>query len=129
MTKDNGMDVSPSWQELKAELDDAQRQAGYWKTLAERMARDKQALKAHLDDWRWAYEQFGADYPNAEMLELVNDQGPTTSLAHRDARVAAEALEDASVEADRIKIGDAETVLWLKERAETILRQASGDDS
>lgn len=59
----------------------------------EKLQEDRDALRAHVEEWRWAYEQFGADYPNAERLAWVNGRAPTTSHAELQARIRQELLD------------------------------------
>ncbi|TFH85221.1 hypothetical protein EQG41_18065 [Billgrantia azerbaijanica] len=94
MGMDNGMDASPSWQEMEAERDAAVEQVAYWRERAVSAERESAALAAYSEELIKFVDEvpyMTGRHRDAERMRLLSNS-PTTSLARRDAAMKIEAF-------------------------------------
>ncbi len=116
MAQDDGMDVSPSWQELKDERDAMERRARAFEAGAKKLQDERDALAAHV-------EALHSHIKNAEELHPATwavrgmklmQETPTASLVRLKAQWQADALELAG---EALPESDCHCSQWLYDMA------------
>ncbi len=96
MSRDDGMDVSPSWQELKGERDAMERRARAYETGATKLQRERDQLREALSEIAMRIEgdlcQTARDVING--LGNANDIYDDAENIERIARTALKAKEE-----------------------------------
>ncbi len=119
MTQDNGMDHSPSWQQLHDEVERLRPLVDLYAASLKQAEDERDALAATMEEVRAARELRSGD--TLGNICAVLEESPTTPLARRDAEVIGSLSFPTML---RKMWSGGEVQQWLKEQAAEKRRQA-----